>query len=201
MPSLPSPAPLEAARPSLPPVAQDADLIPSTSLMPRPKRSDPYKLPKTSMVRRKALAILAMRANGYSEDDIAAELHISKNSIHVYLYRAARAGKLQNKKGESLLVDPHDRIQYDLANKAADNLKEMLESTTILERGQKSVKMEATKMVAEGVLFKRFDAPKETSMPSTMLQINIQGDTSKVDVNEGGTPLYTDGTILPRGEE
>lgn len=163
-------------------------------------RKPDWKIPKNSMVKRKALAIVAMRANGYTDDQISEELHITKGSIRTYLYRATRSGFLVDRKSGSLLADPHDRLEYDLAHKAVRNLEAMLDSDTILERGQKSVRMEATLEMAKGVLFKKFDQAAAPSMPTNVLQIKIEGAQSKVDVTAGGAPLYIDGDVVSQDE-
>ena len=197
----PTSALVEAAVPSLPPASQDADTTPTVLPAPRQSKKKPHwKIAKDSMVRKKAIAIVAMRANGYSKEEISKELGINENSIRMYLYRASKSGFLVNKKGQ-LLADPHDRLEFNLAQKAVDNLEKMLDSDEKLSRGEKSVKMEATLAVANGMLFKKFDQSKDAPMPTNVLQINIQGNTSSIDVTEGGTPLYTDGEIVEQGDE
>lgn len=206
-PTQPTLAPVQAAVPSLPPASQDADTTPSvTSIIPAPiqkgrKHRPDWQLPKNSVIRKKALAIVAMRANGMDDEEIAKQLGITRHSLRTYIYRANKSGYLVNRKTGTLLCDPHDRLEFDLAQKAVENLGEMLRSEEKLSRGEKSVKMEATLAIANGVLFKKFDQPKDASMPTNVLQINIQGQTSAIDVTAGGTPLYTDGELVGSDDE
>lgn len=192
-------APVEAAVPSLPPASQDADTTPPSALViPKKGRNRPpeWKIGKNSIIRKKALAIVAMKAAGIGNEQIAKELGIGVESIKNYIYRATKSGFLVNKKTGWLLTDPHDRIEFDLAQKAVENLSQMLDSNEKLSRGEKSIKMEATLALANGVLFKKFDQPKEASMNTNVLQISITGHQDAVDISAGGTPLYTDGEIV-----
>jgi predicted transcriptional regulator len=203
----PTSPPVQAAVPSLPPALQDADPTPSEHSLVGPVPSEKTKknwrkhtMTKDGVMRKKAVAIMAMRANGYTDDEIAKELHLKKATLHVYLHRAVRSGFLMNKEG-SMFSDPADRLQYELANKAVDNLKDMLDSNEILHRGDKSVRMEATKLVAEGVLFKRFDQVKEAAQPVNVLQIKIEGTHGNIDVSAGGAPGYIDGETIGAGDD
>lgn len=202
----------EAALPSLPPAVQGADTTPPTSTTSiamvkqtpsgKKKKKPDWKIAKDSVVRKKALAIVAMRANGYTTEQISKELGITPSSVKTYVYRAVKSGFLVDKKKRDLMVDPHDQIEFKLAGLAVDNLEEMLTNDRILSKGEKSVKLEATLAVANGVLFKRYDVPKETSMPTNILQINIQGhQDTLVDVSAGGAPLYVDGETLDDGSK
>lgn len=143
--------------PSLPPAPADGSL--SASLPAIPRKS--YAMPKNAVIRKKALAIVALRAAGWTSEQIAAELGLKRESLHTYVWRASRAGYLVNPKTkETLLVDPIERVE-ELTHKVLDNFNEMLTSEQILERGQKSVKMEATFELARGALFKKFDQTVE----------------------------------------
>ncbi len=178
-------APVQAnVVPSLPPA-------PADGLRTSPNLE--HKLPKTSLVRKKALAIIGLRARGYTTEEIAQELQIKPNSVYSYLWRAGRAGLL-SKKDHSLLDNPTERIEYELTHKAVDNLAEMLNSDQILERGQKSVKMEATFEMAKGVLFEKFrKVPEQAPQTMNALKIEIVMPTSGQNEARagsiGGTPM------------
>lgn len=157
-----------------------ANVVPS--LPPAPadglRTSPNHKLPKTSLVRKKALAIIGLRARGYTTEEIANELHIKPNSVYSYLWRAGRAGLL-SKKDHSLLDNPTERIEYELTHKAVDNLAEYMTNDIILERGQKSLKHETTMAFAKGVSFKKFETPTENAPQQlTALKIEIVMPTS-----------------------
>lgn len=191
----------EPVAPSLPPVPAAEGMRPTATPIPR----KPYTLGKASVVRKKAVAIMALRAAGYSTEQIAKELEIRPASVHTYIWRAHRAAKngclIDPKTGNSLLDNPVDRIEYELTNKVVDNLAKMLDSEQILERGQKSVKMEATLNMAKGVLYEKFKrTPEGVSNTLNALKIEIvmpsTGMTAARENAMGGRPIvYTDAEI------
>lgn len=151
------------------------------------------KLAKTSLVRKKALAIVALRANGYTTEQIAAELHIKPSSVKQYLYRAGRAGLLVSKHG-SLLADPKDNVEFELSHKVIRNLNEMMDSKN------KKVRNEVTLEMARGHLFKKFDQAKEQTLPAmNVLSVKIEMPSSGEVVPRpgafGGVPAYVEGEV------
>lgn len=194
----------EPVVPSLPPVPAEGTL--STSLLaPTPPKPRQYRMPKDSLVRKKVLAIIALRAAGYDDGTIAKELQISRQCVHTYMWRAKQAGKdgwlTDPKTGKSLLDNPTDRVEYELTQKVVDNLAEMLDSEKILERGQKSVKMEATFEMARGVLFEKFKkTPEGVANTFNALKIEIvmpsTGGNVAREASMGGVPLsYVDAEV------
>ena len=181
----PASVPAVPVAPSLPPAPADGSLSTSTQLP-----SNKYALPKRSLLRKKALAIVALKAAGYTVAQIAAELHMTPGSIRTYTWRAMRAGFLVGRNGQTLLDDPMERVEQ-LTQTALDNYGEMLKSTEVLERGQKSVKMEATFNLM-GV-YKDLNKPTgETTTQLNALRIEIVMPTSgKQEARAGsmgGTP-------------
>lgn len=157
------------AVPSLPPVPAEETRLASTP----PPRTKHAKA-KQSMVRKQALAIVAFRAAGYSTKQIADELHVLPGSIKTIMWRASKQGFLKNPKtGESLLDDPIDVVEYELGTLAVDNYRKLLTDDTILERGQKSTRMEATLEFAKNVLFKKVEGVRETPA-QTMNALKIE---------------------------
>jgi len=139
--------------------------------------------------------IVAMRAAGHTNEEIAAAVELKVGSLASYVYQATKAGVLVNKHG-SLLTDPSDRLEYDLAQKVVDNLDEMLTTDRVLRAGERSQKAEVTLEIAKGVLFKKFDVVKEGGIaPMTLLSVKIEGVVGPVDVTAGGAPLYLDGVM------
>lgn len=178
--------------PSLPPVPAEGALLAST------ERS--YAPPTHALIKKRALAIVAMRHMGYARDQIAKELGVLPATLDTIMWRAGKYGFLQDLKSGSLLDDPTERITYELSHKAVRNFDEMLDSDQILERGQKSVKMEATFELAKGSLFKKFDQPKESGAQTmNALKIEIVMPTSGMQEARagamGGCPTYTEGKI------
>ncbi len=185
------PPPTPSAAVSLPPPPGEA-LAPSPLPAPKPR----YKLEKNSLIRRKAVAIVAMRAQGFSTDEIAAELQIKPQSVHAYVYRATKSGFLVNKQGQSLLTDPKDHIEFELAHKAVRNLGEFLDSDDDTTRER------VTLEVAKGALWKKFDVAKDAAMPGMqVLAVRIEMPAAGKDVPQadlsamGGTPSYVEGSV------
>lgn len=187
----------EPAAPSLPPVSGET----ARSLSPLHKSF--HKLEKDSLIRKKAVAIVAMRAQGFSTDEIAAELHLKPSSISTYVHRAAKSGFLVNSKG-SLLSDPKDQVEFELAHKVVRNLNAALDGTLVttaegeIKPVSKSMR-ETTLEVAKGTLFKRFDQPKEGPLPSMqVLAVRIEMPTASqslphvVEGSIGGVPATFD---------
>jgi len=190
--------------PSLPPAPADVT-VPTATTSPRKS----YALPPKSVQRRKIEAILAMKAAGYGNKEIAEELGIQPNSVWQYMWRAKQAAKegglRDPKTGLSLLANPAERVEFDLLGSVVDNFEQMLSGPSvpeILERGQRSTKMEATFKLADIALAPKFDAAKEAAVPSlNALKIEIvmpsTGMNSARAESMGGTPVsYVDAEVI-----
>ena len=149
-------------------------------------------LPPDSKVRRVALLIMAMRLAGMEDTEIAKELGISRNSIGPYVYRAGKNGWLD-------LSAPRERLEMTLASKAVDNLEEMLNDPTVLEKGQRVVKQEATHRLLEGTIYKQIAEPKQQqqAVQTTVVAIRVEqppGPPQQIrEDTMGGTPAYIEG--------
>lgn len=83
--------------------------------------------PKDSKVQRAVLQIIAMRHSGCSAQEISDTLGLTKNTIRQYLYNAHQKGWVTN----DVFVDPNDRLEYVLADKAVRNLSEFLDDKDV----------------------------------------------------------------------
>ena len=174
-----------------------SSLPPTPSRVPAPPTVLATRLKQTSLIRKKALAIVAMRAQGYSTEEIASELGIRPRSVAQYVYTASKGGWLPRTKG-SAFADPKDSIDFELAHKAVRNMNEFLDSPDIETR------KEMTLELAKGSLFKRFDQSKEATLPGMqVLAIKIDmpttGDTPVREGSMGGAPIY-EGTVDDSGQ-
>ena len=172
-----------------------SSLPPTPSRVPAPPTTPAVSvkplthLKQTSMIRKKALAIVAMRAQGYSTEEIASELGIRPRCVAQYVYTASKSGWLGRTKG-SAFSDPKDTIDFELAHKAVRNMGEFLDSPDI------ELRKEATFDLARGALYKRFDLPKDSApLPGMqVLAIKIDmpttGDTAVREGSMGGLPIY-----------
>lgn len=182
---------------SLPLPNATAPLSPlATTLLAKvPPKKDKNDLPRNGLVKKKALAILALRIDGWTNDEIAAELRIKPRSVSQYIYLAGRNGWLAKRDG-SVIGDPKDDVELNILPRVLRNLKEFLDSD------DDEVRKEVTLKTAEGTLHKRFAT--ETLAPTQMgaLTINIvqaatQGPAPVA--REGtthGTPMFVEGQVV-----
>lgn len=194
--------PPQAAAPSLPP-APGETLSPSSTSANRVPAPPPRKFERDSLIKRKALAIVAMRAQGFTTEEIAAELGIKPRSVSSYLYQAGKKGFLV-KRGDSLLADPKDRIGFDLAHKAIRNMNAALDDSlvTTAEGEIKAVNdrmWEATTLIAGHI--PKEAAQTEQQLPQmAVLAIKIEMPTSAETLvrtgTMGGTPAYSEGEVV-----
>src|ERR1035437_5398538 len=149
-------------------------------------------LPPDSKVRRCALLIMAMRLAGMEDGEIAKGLQISPKSISGYIYRAGKNGWLN-------LDAPRERLEYQMTNKALDNLEVMLDDNTMLPPGAKIVKHEATHRLLEGTLYKQFSEPAPQQIQQTIVAVRVEmpsGPAPSIrEDTTGGTPAFLEGDI------
>ena len=192
-----------AVRPSRP-----IATAPSSSLPPTSEGADPVTSPtQESGLRRKAIEIIGLRSQGFTSAEIGERLHIKPGSVNTLIYRASKAGFLEDKHGNFILDDPKDEVEFSLQHLATKNLRELMTSDQVLSKGDKLVKMEATLEFSKGTLFKKFDQPKETVAPNmNVLAVKIELPASGAVVARegtmGGAPAYTtEGVIVSDGRQ
>lgn len=150
-------------------------------------------IPKNSLMRKKAMAILAMRLAGHTTDEIAADLQITSATIRQYMYVAGKQGWISRK--GSQLPAPEDQIEYQLAHKVVRNLDEMLDSP------DPEIRNNATLETAKGTIFKKFDQSNEQLVPPSMvLAIKIEIPAgAPAEMREGtigGKPRWIDAEVI-----
>lgn len=189
----------EASVPVQVPVVPSLPPAPADGLRTSPN----HTLPPKSVMRKKAFAIVALRAAGHTTEEIAQELGIKPGSVYSYLWRATRAGLFQSKaeKDDEILSDPADQIELRLLPKAVNHLESLLETDQILERGQKSLKFETAKLITEGVALEKFrKVPEQAVQNLNALKIEIIMPTSGQNEARagsiGGTPMnFSEGDV------
>jgi hypothetical protein len=160
---------------------------------PKSWRSKLAALPANGVVRKKALAIVAMRLAGYDTAEIAEDLRISKRSVRQYLWIAGKHGWLaQGVHGT--LADPRDRLEFEIGHKVVRNLDQMLDSS------DPAVRHEATLEAAKGTIFKAYDQQALVSAPNTnVLSIRVElppGAQSGMRADAiSGTAAYVEGEV------
>lgn len=197
----PSPSPVAADVAQGSPQADGANAAPVTQLVKAASKGHSaqnladrklpsWYLPPDSKVRAIALNILAMRAVGKTDEEIAVELKISPKSISPYVYRAAKNGWLT-------ADTPSDRVKYELLNSVVDRLKEGLKDGT---RGRPRVRTAIAMKMAEGTLFKEFDQAGSAPVQSTVVAVQVimpAGERQVMrDDTAGGTPNFAEGQLV-----
>jgi predicted transcriptional regulator len=156
------------------------------------------RLPADSLVRKKAMHILAMRMAGNTNQEIAKALDIAERSIRQYIYLAGRNGWLVESEN---WADPADRLEFELSHKVIRNLDEAMDDDARNEKTGMKVKTAVALKVAEGTIFKKFSEAVVQPNHSNILAIRIEtlvGTAVEV-VREGaggGTPRFTEGEII-----
>lgn len=191
------PPPAEAVAPSLPP-APSVALPTSTLAQTVPARGGTrFPKEKRSAARKQALAILAMRAQGQTTEEIATALQIKPRSVYARLHRANAYGLLKTKQGKSLLDDPVDQIEFGIAHKAVRNMNAVLDDAWVTtESGEtkpvSKLMYDATMRIAEGTLFKRFEPEAAPAAGMQLLAVKIEMPT-------GGAAQIRSGTMGGEG--
>lgn len=180
---LPLQAPAE--RPSVPsPIVALAPAAP----VKVPKKRDRSVLPGNSVVRQKVLAIIALRLQGDSAEQIGKTLNLTTASIRQYLYLAGKNGWLSKR-----AIDPTDRLEFEISQKVVRNLDEMLDSENTERRDT------ATLKTAEGMLFKRF-AEQTQAAPLAVIGIKVEmpagATTTMREGTTGGQERWLEGTTI-----
>ena len=155
------------------------------------------KLPKNSVVRQKALAIMAMRLAGHDNKVIADELGLSEKSLNQYLWMAGKRGWIPRKRG---FADPKDELEFSLSHKVVQNLHDALDDETRNEKTGMPVKTEVALEVAKGTLFKRFADATTQAPPTTVLAVRIEmppGTPTEIrQGTTGGVGRWAEGEVL-----
>lgn len=146
-------------------------------------------LPEDSLIREKAAAIVAMKIQGYDNDEIAAKLNLSVRSLRQYMWIAGKNGWLRTD-------DPRDVAEYDIAHDVVEGLRTLVKHRNGLGIPDKDVILKS----AEGLgIFKDPKQPVEQSAPSNALTINVVMPVGeRAEVRPGttvGVAAYVEGEL------
>jgi hypothetical protein len=149
-------------------------------------------LPKKGKVRKTVSAIIALKVQGYSTNEIAEQLQLKPASVRQYLWIAGRNGWLNTQ-------DPHEKAHSELVHRAVSNLEEWMHArdarTGLPDK-------EITLAAASGLgIFGGGPAQQQESQATNILAIQITmpqgGNLPQMrDGNAGGTPAYVEGEVL-----
>lgn len=191
-PNKPSKTP-RVVKPAPLPLPEQASSLAPTATTPSAKR-DKNNLPKDGLVRKKALAIVALRLEGLSNEEIAARLDIKPKSVNQYIYLAGRNGWLVKRDGT--LADPHDDVEANIVPRVIRNLSELLDSD------DEAVRKEVTLKTAAGTVFQKFSGEAAAAQPSQLANLSINivmppgGSAPVRPGTTNGTPMFIDGQVV-----
>ena len=196
-PGVKAPTALGGSPVSLPP--PDASSLPSSlSTLPPaqdapiPAQARPYwTLAPNSPSKAKALAIVAQRAAGLEDEDIAKNIGISVNTIRTLLFRAGKNGWLSQ---DATLYDPKDRFEYQVGHKVVRNLEQALDSDDPRVRAKTA--MHLTDYVLQAKTAEGVVGPQ--LVPPTMIAIRVE-QVNTGPIREGtvfGVPAFVDGETV-----
>lgn len=142
-------------------------------------------------IKRKAMLIVAMRIQGWSDRAIAKELGIMYTSVRQYVYLAGKNKWLDMPTAE-------DATKYNLLPKALKKVFDAIDSKTKLASGMSEGNHVALE-IAKGTAFKQFEKGA-TAAPSTVVAVRIEmpgGPQQEMREDTfGGTPaVFRDGEI------
>lgn len=187
-----SPAPTPAPSLSLPLATEPAA---STAPPPMQETCQIEELPKNlrlkddSKIARTAIKIVALRAGGLTDAEIAKALGLAESTIRPYLYKAGKNGFLD-------FDDPKDQLEYQMLHKVVKNLNEGLEDNAVHATSGMKVKTQVALKVAEMTLAKRFAEPTGPTQAQTIVAIRMEipaGPPTLIrEGTTGGTPAYLD---------
>lgn len=163
------------------------------ALIQRQQKQRWTKLPKKSKIKAKVAAIISMKVQGMSTDEIATQLGLKPASIRQYMWIAGKMGWLTTH-------DPHDVAENVLVHRAVSNLEELLHSRNIVTGlPDKDVTLETIKGLG---IFKDYSKqPEQANQQANVLTINFltppggQLPAVRVD-NVGGQPAYVEAEIV-----
>lgn len=191
-------APSVTASAGLPPSATalvpiPPPLVAETALQKRQALQKWTGLPRKGKVRKTVMAILALKVQGYSTNEIAEQLSLKPASIRQYMWIAGRNGWLSTQ-------DPHEKAHSELVHRAVSNLEEWMharDSRTGLP--DKEITIEA----AKGFRIFNTDGPAQqqeqghTNVLAIQITMPQGGNLPQMrEGNAGGSPAYIEGEIL-----
>jgi hypothetical protein len=150
-------------------------------------------LPKRQKMRNTVAAILAMKVQGYTTNEIADQLQIKAASVRQYLFIAGREGWLDSR-------DPHEIAHSQLVHRAVSNAEEWLHARDA-RTGLPDKEFTLEAMKGFGV-FGTGPAQQQESQATNVLAIQITMPASTAglpqmrDGNAGGVPAYHEGEII-----
>ena len=136
------------------------------------------------------MATIALRAQGFSIEEAAEEIGLTKNTIKSYLQIARREGWITS----SVFIDPADKLEHVLQHQVVENLGAILAETNeqaAEKTALSSRAVETTIEVAKGTgLLKQHQVSKGEITSQVGLALKVQ-----IDMPAGITTIAREGSI------
>jgi DNA-binding transcriptional regulator LsrR (DeoR family) len=143
-------------------------------------------------MRAKAAAIMALKIQGHTNEEIAEQVGLSVRSLRQYLWIAGKNGWLT-------IHDPHEYAENVLLHRVVSNLDELLHArNAITGLPDKEVTLELAKRGLEPFKERPMEAP--VVQQANQLSINIVMPEGKLpqmrEGSGGGAAAYVDGDVV-----
>lgn len=174
--------------PSLPP-----PLAAEVALQKRQKVQKWTGLPKKGKVRKTVSAIIALKVQGYSTNEIAEHLSLKPASVRQYMWIAGRNGWLNTQ-------DPHEKAHSELVHRAVSNLEEWMHARDA-RTGLPDKDITLAAASGLGIFGGNAPAQQQEHQATNVLAIQITMPTgsnlpSMRDGNAGGVGAYIDAEVV-----
>lgn len=180
-----------------PPVSSQADSVAPTQaldVVPAPAAKKAFwDIGKESKGYERCMQILAMRAAGIDDKEIAANLGLSMQTVWNYCYIAGK-----NEWGAEF-ANAKDNIEFRIMPKVMRELEAGLDDRHRNEKTGVQVATAVALKIAEGTVFKKFGDVGTQQQPNNIIAIRIEnaGGTPMTirEENIQGTPAYVEGEV------
>lgn len=150
---------------------------------------------RPTKLRKTVAAIIALKVQGCSNNEIAEQLNLKPKSISQYMWIAGKKGWLNT-------ADPHTYAEHALVHRVVDNLHDLLHARNMVTGlPDKEVTLEAAKGFG---VFKDHSKTEQAPVAPGVLAIQVvlpTGDLPKVRAGAiSSTPNYVEGSVVPESE-
>lgn len=182
--------PLDTTHPS---PADAIERLPGNS-PPLRKRKSWAKAPKDSKIRKVALSVVALRAQGLKYAEIGEQLGFSAETVRTYLRRAVAKGYINI----HAFDDPSDQIEFVMRSKVTRNLNTVLDETfgTEPEAQPSNRALEASLEIAKGTgLLQQHQAVKIDQQTNVGVSLKVDVVMPPISAAQSAAIVVRPGTV------
>lgn len=163
----------------------------------KPAKKAFWDVGKDSVVYERAMQILALRATGIDDKEIADTLKLSMQTVWNYCYIAGKNGWAET------FGNAKDQIEFGIMPKVVREIEAGLDDNTRHVTSGMKVRTAVALKVAEGTIFKRFEQTTGAAPISNVIAIRIENVGAPIVETVrtySGTPAYQEGEVTDVGE-